>query len=204
MTTEAKLRILNVGGNSKEIALPEIYNDWEQVFLDIDPSVNPDVLCDARELFTLEAATYDGIYCSHNLEHYYRHEIPKVLTGFAHVLKKDGFVHIRVPDMTSVLKAFVELEMDINDPLYKSPAGNISIQDIIYGHGAAIESSGCDFMAHKVGFTQQYLIEILEKFNFSHVFSGTGGWEIAAFAFKTPPTVETLALLGLTDRKSVV
>lgn len=100
--------------------------------------------------------------------------------------------------MTSVLKAFVELEMDINDPLYKSPAGNISIQDIIYGHGAAIESSGCDFMAHKVGFTQQYLIEILEKFNFSHVFSGTGGWEIAAFAFKTPPTVETLALLGLT------
>ena len=117
MTTEAKLRILNVGGNSKEIALPEIYNDWEQVFLDIDPSVNPDVLCDARELFTLEAATYDGIYCSHNLEHYYRHEIPKVLTGFAHVLKKDGFVHIRVPDMTSVLKAFVELEMGINDPL---------------------------------------------------------------------------------------
>lgn len=197
MTKNAKLKVLNVGGNSKEIALPDIYNDWEQVFLDIDPSVNPDVLCDARELFTLEAAAYDAIYCSHNLEHYYRHEIPKVLKGFSHVLKEDGFVQIRVPDMRSVLKAFIELDMEINDPLYNSPAGNISVQDIIYGHGASIERSGCDFMAHKVGFTQQYLIEVLEKFNFSHIFTGVGSWEIVAFAFKQQPSEQQMKSLEL-------
>jgi SAM-dependent methyltransferase len=197
MTQAAKLKVLNVGGNSKDIALPDIYQDWEQIFLDIDPTVNPDVVCDARELFTLEPATYDAIYCSHNLEHYYRHEIPNVLRGFAHVLKEDSFVHIRVPDMTSVLRAFVELEMDINDPLYKSSAGDITIQDIIYGLGTEIERSGCDFFAHKTGFTEQYLLQLLKEFNFPYIFSGVGGWEIAAFAFKNQPSENVLVALGL-------
>ncbi|MBK6757265.1 MAG: hypothetical protein IPG70_06405 [Moraxellaceae bacterium] len=32
-----KKKVLNVGGNSKDIALPDIYQGWEQVWLDIDP-----------------------------------------------------------------------------------------------------------------------------------------------------------------------
>ena len=52
-------KVLNVGGNSKDIAMPDIYKGWTQVWLDIDPAVNPDVLCDARELITLPANTYD-------------------------------------------------------------------------------------------------------------------------------------------------
>lgn len=61
--------------------------------------VLPDVVCDARQLSQLPRATYDAVYCSHNLEHYYRHDVPKVLAGFSHVLKVGGFVHIIVPDM---------------------------------------------------------------------------------------------------------
>lgn len=141
----ARKKVLNVGGNSKNIAMPSIYKDWEQVWLDIDPKVNPDVLCDARELITLPANTYDAIYCSHNLEHYFRHDVKKVVAGFHHVLKKDGFAHIRVPDMAAVMRAFVENNMDINDILYESPAGPISVQDVMYGFGKEIEQSGCDF-----------------------------------------------------------
>ena len=144
-------KVLNVGGNSKDIALPDIYNGWTQVWLDIDPAVNPDVLCDARELLSLTGNTYDAIYCSHNLEHYYRHDVKKVLAGFYHVLKKDGFVHIRVPDMAAVMRTFVENDMDINDVLYESPAGPITIQDVMYGWGKEIERSGNDFFAHKTG-----------------------------------------------------
>ena len=190
-------KVLNVGGNSKDIAMPDIYNGWTQVWLDIDPSVNPDVLCDARELITLPANTYDAIYCSHNLEHYYRHDVKKVLAGFYHVLKKDGFAHIRVPDMGAVMREFVEKNMDINDTLYVSPAGPIAIQDVMYGWGKEIESSGHDFFAHKTGFTEKSLIATLIDANFYQVYSGTGHFEIAAYAFKDESSPSELAAIGL-------
>jgi ubiquinone/menaquinone biosynthesis C-methylase UbiE len=190
-------KVLNVGGNSKNIALPEIYSGWTQVWLDIDPAVNPDVLCDARELQSLPANTYDAIYCSHNLEHYYRHDVKKVLAGFLHVLKKDGFVHIKVPDMRAVMQAFVENDMDINDQLYVSAAGPITVQDVMYGWGKEIERSGNDFFAHKTGFTEKSLIATLIEANFYQVFSGSANLEVIAFAFKDEPSPAELAAIGL-------
>ena len=190
-------KVLNVGGNSKDIAMPDIYKGWTQVWLDIDPAVNPDVLCDARELITLPANTYDAIYCSHNLEHYYRHDVKKVLAGFFHVLKKDGFAHIRVPDLGAVMREFVEKNMDINDTLYVSPAGPIAIQDVIYGWGKEIERSGNDFFAHKIGFTETSLIATLMDANFYQVYSGAGAFEVTAFAFKDEPSPAELAAIGL-------
>ena len=80
---------LNVGGNSKTISLPPQYADFEHILLDIDPKGSPDIVCDARDLEELEAGQFDAVYCSHNLEHYYRHEVKRVLAGFLHVLK-DG------------------------------------------------------------------------------------------------------------------
>ncbi len=190
-------KVLNVGGNSKDIPLPDIYKDWEQVWLDIDPSVNPDVLCDARELTKLQPNAYNAIYCSHNLEHYFRHDVKKVLAGFLHVLKKDGFAHIRVPDMAAVMRDFVEKDMDINDTLYISPAGPISIQDVMYGWGLEIERSGNDFFGHKTGFTESSLIATLIDSGFYQVYTGTGAWEIAAFAFKEEPSPAELAEVGI-------
>lgn len=80
-------KVLNVGGNSKAIALPPIFDGYEHLLLDIDPTGKPDLLCDARELTSTPAAQYDAVYCSHNLEHYFRHDVPRVLAGFIHVLK---------------------------------------------------------------------------------------------------------------------
>ena len=81
-------KVINIGGNNKDIALPPWYEGWEHVLLDIDASANPDIVCDARELSSLPGASYDSVYCSHNLEHYYRHDVKKVLAGFAHILKR--------------------------------------------------------------------------------------------------------------------
>ena len=87
------MKVLNVGGNNKDIGLPEIYNAWDQILLDIDPSGKPDICCDAREMMQLESSVYDAIYCSHNLEHYFEHDAEYVLEGFLHVLKPQGFAH---------------------------------------------------------------------------------------------------------------
>ena len=169
------------------------------MLLDIDSRGNPDVLCDARELDSLEADQFDAIYCSHNLEHYYKHDGAEVLKGFIHVLKPDGFAEIRVPDLKVVMRAFVERDMEIEDILYVSPAGPIAVRDVIYGWGEEIERSGDDFYAHKTGFTPFSLKECLQKAGFRtiFIFRSEEAFEVRALAFKTEPTDEQRALLQL-------
>lgn len=181
-------KVLNVGGNSKEIPLPSQYAGWEHVLLDIDPKGQPDVVCDARELHILPKGGYESIHCSHNLEHYYHHEVPKVLAGFAHVLKPNGFAYIRVPDMWELMKVVVQNHLDIGDVLYHTTTGQpITARDVIYGWGIEIERNGNDFMAHKTGFTQKALREFLSAAGFPWVFTTLGKLEILAIAFKDKP-----------------
>ena len=111
-------RLLNVGGGSRSFALPPIYAGFQHVLLDIDPSVAPDILCDGRQLASLEPAQFDAVLCSHNLEHYYRHEVPVVLAGFLHVLKDGGFAHILVPDIGELMRVVVTRGADLHDILY--------------------------------------------------------------------------------------
>ncbi|MBV1774389.1 hypothetical protein KSF73_01545 [Burkholderiaceae bacterium DAT-1] len=189
--------VLNVGGNSKEIPIPNYYSEYAHLLLDIDPMGSPDILCDARELGKLNPAQFDAIYCSHNLEHYYRHEVKEVLLGFHHVTKEDGHIEIRVPDMREVMRQAIERDLDIEDTLYISPAGPISVLDVIYGFGKQIESSGQPFFAHKTGFTQQSLANALILAGFSHVYGYAENLEIIMYAFKSEPNDLICTTLGL-------
>ncbi len=189
--------VLNVGGNSKAIALPPQYAGFEHLLLDIDPKGEPDILCDARNLGSLEPGQFDAVYCSHNLEHYYRHEVPKVLSGFLHVLKDGGFAHIRVPDIQTLMRISVEQGLDIDDVLYQSPAGPISVADVLYGYGVEIERSGQDFFAHKTGFSEQSLIKALQSAGFTSTYTATSNLEVNGLAFKGQPDQATRALFGL-------
>lgn len=200
-------KVLNVGGNSKAIPLPPQYAGWEHHLLDIDPAGNPDIICDARELASLEPGQYDAIYCSHNLEHYYHHDVARVLAGFRHMLKPEGFAHIRVPDMAEVMRRAVEESLDLEDTLYESPMGPISVLDVIYGHGQQIERSGCEFFAHKTGFTRKSLAAALVRGGFTHAHISAQNLELVAFAFKQAPArpvAEMLGLAGAPDAGSAV
>ena len=190
-------RVLNVGGGSKQIGLPPQYAGFEHVLLDIDPKGNPDVCCDARELATLEADQFDAIYCSHNLEHYHRHDVPRVLAGFRHVLRPGGFAQIRVPDIPAVMKMALERGLDVEDTLYDSPAGPISVLDVIYGLGREIEASGVDFYAHKTGFSNLSLNRALQRAGFGRTYSALGNLEINTLAFVGAPDPDARALFGL-------
>lgn len=190
-------RVLNVGGNSKSISIPSIYDGWENVLLDIDPACNPDVLCDARELGTLIEGTYDSVYCSHNLEHYHHHDVARVLAGFCHVLNDDGFVYIHVPDIAWLMREVAAKDLDIGDVLYQSAAGPITVRDVLYGYGEEIERSGNDFFAHKTGFSKSTLTAALQEAGFGHVFANCSNIEIAAVGFKQAPTRYVAALLNL-------
>ncbi len=190
-------KVLNVGGNNKAIPLPPPYAEFEHLLLDIDPKGSPDIVCDARNLSTLEGGQFDAIYCSHNLEHYYRHDVQKVLSGFLHMLKDGGFAHIRVPDIHEVMRITIEKGLDIDDVLYQSRAGPIMVLDVLYGYSVEIERSGQEFFAHKTGFTQKSLLKALQLAGFSKIYSTTGNLEVTALAFKGMPDDATRTLFNL-------
>lgn len=195
-------KVLNVGGNNKKIAIPATYAGWTHHLLDIDPTGGPDIVCDARELVTLPSGGYDGIYCSHNLEHYFAHDVPKVLSGFLHVLTEDGFAEIRVPDLDQLMRRVVEQNLDLLDVLYQSPAGPVHVRDVIYGYAPQIARSGHDFYAHKTGFTPKSLTAALQTARFAAIALQRRDLEIRAIAFKSKPGPHLLQSLGFTPPAS--
>ena len=190
-------RLLNVGGGSKSIQLPPEYAGFEHVLLDIDPVGKPDIVLDGRKLTELPAGQFDAILCSHNLEHYFRHDVPKVLGGFFHVLKPGGFAQILVPDLIELMRRTVQGNLDLEEQLYLSNAGPIAPLDVIYGLGRQIETSGADFYAHKTGFSAQSLTRAVEKAGFGPNFAKVGDLEINLIAFKGKPDPEYLRLFGI-------
>lgn len=191
-------RFLNVGGGDKETEIPSIYNGWNHVLLDIDPAVSPDICMDARELHTLNPGQFDAVYCSHNLEHYFAHDVNKVLVGFRHVLKDNGFAEIRVPDMGGLFKNIVSKDLDIDDLLYQSEDGPVLVRDVIYGFGPQIAQSGVDFYAHRTGFTRKSIRAAIAQAGFLFgVFTSGRYLEIAVRAFKQKPTSEQMQLMGI-------
>ena len=186
-----------MGGGSKAIPIPGHYAGWDHVLLDVDARQNPDVVGDARDLARLPAGLYDAVYCSHNLEHYFRHDVPRVLQGFAHVLLPRGFAELRVPDVLAVFAAVSQNNLELDDALYESDSGPVSANDVIYGFGKQIAASNNDFYAHKNAFTKRSLSEGLRDAGFPWVFVGAGPFEIRALAFRQTPTDEQKALLKL-------
>ena len=134
--------------------MPEKYAGWDVVVLDIDPEVQPDLCMDARHIDRIDEGSYDAVFCSHNLEHFYAHEVPDLLRGFKNVLKPGGFVEIHVPDLHEVAKGLATHEP--TDVVYEVEAGPVTYHDILYGWNVAL-SSGNPFYAHKCGFTANSL-----------------------------------------------
>lgn len=198
----AQRKVLNVGGGNKNIAIPAHYAGFEHLLLDIDPRGQPDVVKDARKLTELEPAQFDAVYCSHNLEHYFPHEVPQVLAGFRHVLKPDGFAEIRVPDLDRVLRTYVEKGLDITDVLYTATAGPVTVRDVIYGWSVEIKRSGQEYYAHRTGFSQKALADELTRAGFRQIYRRPGRiFELNVLAFVTPPSPELRRILNLRPTK---
>lgn len=179
--------VLNVGCGHKNIKMPDHYAQWKQVRLDIDPRTEPDILLDARKLESLPPNTFDGVFSSHNLEHFRRHEAERIIGGMHHVLKDDGFAEILVPDMNSVFRTVVEKDLDIDDELYRMGFGPILVRDVLYGYSLEVETRDNDYFSHKTGFTAKSLLKIFTANNFRRVFYYSQDFTIRSLVFKQEP-----------------
>ncbi len=165
--------------------------DWKEIRLDIDESVNPDIVGSLIDMKSVETASVDSIYSAYNIDHIFPHQVPIALGEFYRVLKDDGFVVIKCPDIQRVCEVIVQDKL--LETLYDSPIGPVSAIDIMYGNRKEI-SDGNFYMEKKVGFTYSVLNGAFAEAGFKARYGGRSekGWELALVAFKQQKSEEEI------------
>ena len=166
--------------------------DWKEIRLDIDEGVNPDIVGTLTDMKLVETASVDAVHSAYNIDHIYPHEVPIALAEFYRVLKEDGIVYIRCPDIQLISEAVINDQL--LEALYESPAGPISPIDIIYGNRQEIVE-GNEYMAKKCGFTYSVLNMAFSEAGFKARYGGRlafNGAELVLVAFKQKKTEEEI------------
>lgn len=188
-------RVLNAGcGPYKAERLHPLFRNasWAEIRVDIDKRVLPDLVASITNLSSIEDGSFDAVWCSHNLEHLHNCEVPQALEEFRRILRPQGFVLIRSPDLEAVAALVVKGELE--KVAYHSPAGPITALDMIYGHSSSIQA-GNVFMAHHTGFTVERLGQLLIGAGFCEALvTKRRAFELSALALM--PSVDKDALLA--------
>ena len=189
---------LHVGcGFQNKTHLKGFDNDnWKEIRLDIDKNVNPDIVGTLTDMKSVETGSVDAVYSSHNIEHIFPHEVPIALKEFYRVLKDDGIVVIRCPDLQSVGEAIAQDKL--MEPLYESPMGPVTAFDILYGHRKTT-IDGNVFMAHKGGFTYATLDIEFKEAGFKINYGGRrlGAFDLYLVAFKQKKSEEEVKKIAI-------
>ena len=183
---EPPKKVLHVGcgmPNPKKLHATFRSGEWQEIRLDVDPEVRPDIVCDMLDMSIIETASMHAVWSSHNVEHLHAHQVPMAFGEFRRVLKPSGFALITLPDLQSVCRYVAEDKLE--DVLYESPAGPVRPIDVLYGFGPAI-ARGKTYMAHKTGFTATSLRRKPIEAGFANVRTRRRGFDLWAIGSKPP------------------
>jgi SAM-dependent methyltransferase len=196
---EGRRRVLHVGcGHAAPHRLHALFRDriaWEEVRLDIDPTVKPDIVCSTVDMSDeVASASIDAIWTSHTVEHLHHHEAARAFREFRRVLRPDGFLLIRCPDVDAVVRCF--LDNGLEHVAYHSPAGPITPLDMLFGHRPSI-NAGNLFMSHHTAFNDERMGSMLLEAGFEEVRTrGADGYDLWAIAFAPSADIDA-CLAGL-------
>ena len=191
----SKLKFLHIGcGPKRKDSTTKVFNSdsWEEVTLDIDKGVNPDILGTMTDLSMIEDSSFDAIYSSHNIEHLFLYDALVAVKEFYRILKSTGYILVVCPDIISTCEAIVE--KGPLEPLYyikNKKTGETSKDlwvsgiDILYGWRRAINAEN-NFMAHKFGYSEKSLRLLFSQNKFKSIASITrkSQYDINLLAFK--------------------
>ena len=169
---------------------------WQEIRLDIDPAVVPDVVGTMTDMSAVGTATVRAVFSSHNIEHLYPHEVPTALAEFLRVLDDEGFAVITCPDLQAVCALVAQDRL--TEPAYVSSMGPIAPLDILYGHRVSM-AQGNVFMAHRCGFTRKVLEATLRQAGFQTVATLARPqkfdlWAVASKGLRDEAAIRALAL----------
>ena len=164
VSESSKPVFLHVGCGPKHIEdTPFDRQNWQEVRLDVNPSVHPDVIGTMTNMQAVGNSSVDAIFSSHNIEHLYPHDVPVALAEFHRILKPGGFILLTCPDLQSVCARVANDQL--TDAAYQSGMGPITPLDILYGHRGSMKAGNL-YMAHRCGFTKKVLASTLSVAGF--------------------------------------
>jgi Methyltransferase domain len=174
--------LVNVGCGPRNAAtLPTYFDGWRHMRVDVDASVEPDIVANLTDLSAIPDASADALWAAHCVEHLYEHQVGIALAEFRRVLREDGFVCVIVPDLQLVAQYVADDRL--HEPVYHSPAGPVTAHDIFFGFGPAI-ALGRTSMAHRCGFTPRSLQRCFQQHPFGELLvrRRAADFELAAVA----------------------
>jgi ubiquinone/menaquinone biosynthesis C-methylase UbiE len=192
-------RFINAGcGYPGHSTLPTLFRNWQEIRIDLDPAVSPDLVASITDLGRVPDGAVDALWSSHCLEHLHIHDVGKALAEFRRVLAPDGFLCLLVPDLQAAARAIIDDQPDL--VLYQSPAGPVTPHDMIYGFGPAI-ARGNFHMAHRSGFTPSSLGQRIVDAGFAEVTMRrrVASFELSAVALKQPAASDARRTQFLAD-----
>ena len=158
---------LNIGSGPKGSGLqpPGLsgHPDWKEIRLDADPSVKPDVVAPAHDLWGVQNASVDAVFSSHCIEHLYLDQAVPALQEWRRVLKPDGWLLLVCPDLQAAA------EMVAQDRLFDVAYAGIRPYDIIFSQQGLVaqgRAQGHSFMEHKSGYTLSTLRALVSEAGF--------------------------------------
>ena len=195
--TQGPFRLLHVGcGRKNSTNLPPPFDQpsWQEIRLDIDPSVEPDIVASITDMRAVENGAMHALWSAHNLEHLYAHEVPAALSEFARVVVPNGFVVITVPDLQMIAESIAA--GNLTEQAYLSPAGPVAPIDMLYGFRPSL-ADGRLTMAHRTGFTAGSLERALYRAGFETVAARPDRfWALWAVASRSAEDAERVRLLA--------
>jgi predicted SAM-dependent methyltransferase len=138
--------------------------NWQEVRLDADAAVQPEVLAPAHDLSVLESGCMDAVFSSHCIEHLYLDQALPALREWQRVLRPDGLLLLVCPDLQAAA------EMVAQDKLFEVAYAGIRPYDIIFSHQGLVaqgRAQGHSFMEHKSGYTLSVLRQLVSEAGFA-------------------------------------
>ena len=120
---------------------------------DINPKANPDVICDIRAIPEADE-TFDAVYSSHVLEHFYFWEAPELVQEWSRILKVGGEIKIRVPNFAwaaeMIVKASNGEEVNLTELNYAFGSIYGTRDNIRTDEPDSTQIHRCGYMPHKL------------------------------------------------------
>ena len=99
------MKALNLGCGRRKMPSRE---DFECVNLDMEPSMEPDIVADFTQQLPFEEGEFDEVYLFHTLEHITKQLHPFVFTVIRRVLKVEGILYLSYPEFSLICKNWLE------------------------------------------------------------------------------------------------
>ena len=173
--------LLHVGCGPRGRPIPEMFDGYTELRMDIDAAVEPDTVGSITAI-DLPDNEVNAVYASHILEHVEQWDVHQALCEVLRVLTPGGKALIVVPDLVRVAREITE-HPDLIEMVTPDTPFGVTPLDMLFGHQPAIYH-GQEYMRHRTAFTKETLAAHLHAAGFAQGQVEAHDWQLFALAEK--------------------